>query len=226
MAPAVKHTPCRSPAFIFLCAALAVFLHAGPGRAEMLEMTDSELSEVRGHGATNLYIEDDSVRLFLDVHMETYGEVDSAKAAYYEKDGQEGWDMDWNNLTLGESKDTPLVTDGLVFRVEFDDIDAPDKKLKRFFIGTNNMDGEISGDFTTTTGAVHPDVAGEDQEEPIEMNRDDDLQAHDSLNISDSGFFIDVNLDGDSPERGVKTIVGYHEDKARDFSFDGDWWQE
>ncbi|MFW6080877.1 MAG: hypothetical protein ACOC7W_03110 [Desulfosalsimonas sp.] len=226
MAPATKHIPGRSLVFIFLWAIFAVFLHPAHGKAEMLEMSDAELSQIRGHGATNLYIEGNSVRLFLDIHMETYGEIDSAKAGYYEKDGQEGWDMDWTDLTLGKSMDEPLVTDGLVFRVEFNDIEASDKKLKRFFIGTNNMDGEISGEFTTTTGAVHPDVVGEDQTEPIEMNRGDDLQDYGALTSSDSGFFIDINLDGDSPERGIKTIVGYHEDKAYDFSFGGDWWED
>ncbi|MCF8026651.1 MAG: hypothetical protein K9K82_14335 [Desulfobacteraceae bacterium] len=207
-----------------------------PCHAEMSEMSNAQMAKIRGHGATNLYIEGNSVRLFLDVHMETYGEIDSAKAGYYENmDGANGWDMDWNNLTLGQSIDTPLVTDGLVFRVEFDDndattendINASNKQLERFFIGTNNMSGQISGDFTTTTGAVHPDVVGASQTAPIVMNRGNDLQAYGALNISNSGFFIDMNLDGQSPERGIKTIVGYPETKAYNFTFSGDdWWQD
>ncbi|MCF8026634.1 MAG: hypothetical protein K9K82_14250 [Desulfobacteraceae bacterium] len=214
--------------------ALSMSVFSALCRAEMSEMSDSQMAKIHGHGATNLYIEGNSVRLFLDVHMETYGEIDSAKAGYYENmDGATGWDMDWNNLTLGQSIDTPLMTDGLVFRVEFDDndpttendISASNKHLERFFIGTNNMSGQISGDFTTTTGAVHPDVVAATQTGPIEMNRGNDLQSYGPLNISDSGFFIDINLNGQSDERGVKTIVGYPESKAYNFTFGGDWWQ-
>ncbi|MCF8026610.1 MAG: hypothetical protein K9K82_14130 [Desulfobacteraceae bacterium] len=208
-------------------AALSMGVFFVPCRAEMAEMSNAQMAEIHGHGATNLYIEGNSVRLFLDVHMETYGEIDSAKAGYYEKNGQTGWDMDWNNLTLGQSMDKPLVTDGLVFRVAFDDINASNKQLERFFIGTNNMSGQISGDFTTTSGAVHPDVVGAGQTQPIVMDRGNDLQAYGAVNISDSGFFIDMNLDGQSPERGIKTIVGYPETKAYNFTFSGDdWWQD
>ncbi|MCF8025152.1 MAG: hypothetical protein K9K82_06660 [Desulfobacteraceae bacterium] len=208
-------------------AVAAIVCLQGAARAELLQMSNAEMAKIRGHGATNLYIEENTVRLFLDIHMETYGEIDSAKAAYYEKGGQYNWDMNWTELTLGESKDTPLVTDGLVFRAEFDDINAPDKQLKRIILGTNNMAGQISGTFTTTTGAVHPGVVGESGTEPIVMNRGADLQTYDALNISDNGFFIDINLDGKSPERGVKTIIGYPESQAINFTFSGtDWWQE
>ena len=217
---------------IFAVAAAAMICLAGGGRAELVQMSNSEMAKIRGHGATNLYIEENTVRLFLDIHMETYGEIDSAKAAYYPKEDQDGnlvynWDMNWTDLTLGESKDIPLVTDGLIFRAEFNDISAANKQLKRIIIGTNHMDGRISGTFTTTTGAVNPAVLNESGTEPIVMNRDTDLQAYNALNITENGFFIDINLDGNSPERGVKTIIGYPESNAIDFTFSGtnNWWQ-
>ena len=196
--------------------------------AETRKLSDAQLRNIYCKGATNLYIEDNTVRLFLDMHMETYGEIDSAKAAYYEKNGSHNWDINWNNLTLGEGMDTPLVTDGLVIRTEFDDISASNKKLIRIMIGSNHMNGRISGDFTTTTGAVNPNIlSGASGTDPIVMNRSSELQAYDNMDIADSGFFIDINFDGNSEERGIKTIVGYSESQAMDFTFSGgNWWEQ
>ncbi|MCF8026458.1 MAG: hypothetical protein K9K82_13350 [Desulfobacteraceae bacterium] len=198
--------------------------------AELSEMTNAEMAQIRGTGPTNLYIEGDTVRLFLDIHMETFGEIDSAKAAYYPKEDSSGttvynWDVNWTDVTIGQSMATPLVTDGLIFRTEFDDINASNKQLKRIIIGTNNMDGQISGTFTTTTGAVNPTVVGQTTTAPIVMNRSGDLQGK-TLNMDNTGFFIDINFNGTSPERGVKTIIGYPESKAVNFTFSSnDWWQ-
>ena len=196
--------------------------------AEIHKLTDAQLKNIYCKGATNLYIEDNTVRLFLDMHTETYGEIDSAKAAYYEKDGVEGWDMNWTGLTLGEAMETPLVTDGLVIRTEFDDISASSKELVRIMIGTNHMNGRISGTFTTTTGAVNPDVlTGATGPDPIVMNRSNALDAYEQMDIADSGFFIDINFDGSSAERGIKTLVGYPESQAMNFTFSGsNWWEQ
>ena len=195
--------------------------------AETHKLSDAQLKSIYCKGATNLYIEDNTVRLFLDMHTETYGEIDSAKLAYYEKDGMYNWDVNWNDLTLGEGMETPLVTDGLIIRTEFDDISASNKKLTRIMIGTEHMDGRISGNFTTTTGAVHPDVVASSATDPIVMNRGSDLQSYDHMDIADNGFFIDINFDGSSPERGIKTIIGYSESQAMDFTFGGsNWWQQ
>lgn len=211
-----------------LCmAAFFCLAAAASAPAEIRELTENELSDVYCQGATNIYIEENTVRVFLDMHMETYGEIDSVKAAHYEKDGASGWDIDWTAMTLGEAMDIPLITDGLVIRTEFDDIDSNDKKLKRIIIGSNNMNGRISGEFTTSTGAVHPEVVGDTGTDPIVMNRGAELQAYEHLDIADNGFFIDINFDGQSPERGIKTIIGYQESQAIAFTFDGtDWWNE
>jgi hypothetical protein len=195
--------------------------------AETRKLTDSELKGIYCQGATNLYIEGDTVRLFLDMHTKTFGEIDSAKAGYYEKDGLYNWDINWTDLTLGQGMDTPLVTDGLIIRTEFDDINAADKRLVRIMIGTGHINGRISGNFTTTTGAVNPEVLdGATGTDPIVMNRGTDLQAYENMDFSDSGFFIDINFDGNSPERGIKTIAGYAESQAINFVFSGgNWWQ-
>jgi len=195
--------------------------------AEIHKLNDAQLKSIYCQGATNLYIEDDTIRLFLDMHTETYGEIDSVKTGYYEKNGVEGWDTNWTDLTLGQGMDTPLVTDGLIIRTEFDDINAANKKLVRIMIGTGHMNGRISGTFTTTTGAVNPEVLdGATGTDPIVMNRGTDLQAYENMDFSDTGFFIDINFDGSSPERGIKTIAGYAESQAINFTFSGgNWWQ-
>lgn len=255
-----------------------------PCFADLEKMNNEELSSVSGQGTTNLYIENNSVRLFIDVHMETYGEIDSIKLCNYEKnnfttyknnindynegsgnninnkfsyvkddngniviDGLQGtgvntntsdWDMNWENVQIGADYDAPLVIDGLVVITEFDDINASNKRLKRIIIGTNNMQGQISGDFIRTTGAVHPLVPVDSSgnlsllgNDALTMNRDSVLNnlnsgGKDTLNIN-GGFFVELNLNQASPEQGIKTIIGYREDAAVSMTFGGsDWWNE
>lgn len=262
----------------------AFFMHTGSATADLEKMTKDEMAAVHGQGTTNLYIEDNTVRLFLDVHMETYGTIDSIKAGYYDKtdfttyknninDYNEGsganindnfsyvkdssgnivitgsqgsgvntntldWDMNWENVQIGESYEAPLVIDGLIVRTEFDDISSSSKKLKRIIIGTNNMQGQISGEFIRTTGAVNPVVPVDTSghlaalgSDALVMNRDSVLNGlntagQDTLNIN-GGFFIELNLDGNTAEQGIKTVIGYQESAAVSMTFGGsDWWDE
>ena len=195
------------------------------------KMGDPELAGITGQGTTNLFVEGDTVRLFLDIHMETYGTLASGKAGYWNRATPEdpafGWDMNWKDVTMGEAYDKPLVIDGIVMRVEFThDIGAEDKSLSRILIGTNHMKGGISGDFAATTGAVNPQVLGLGGTDPLVMIRDDVLQAHSGLTL-DGGFFLEINLDGQSPEKGVRTIMGYPEAAAVNMTFTGtDWWDQ
>jgi hypothetical protein len=223
----MEQTRTRTRAALFLFLILFGVCAAEDCPAEVRKLTESELSGIYCKGATNLYIENDTVRLFLDIHMETYGEIDSAKAGYYQKNGLYNWDMNWTDITLGESMDIPLVTDGLVIRTEFDDIDSANKKLTRIVIGTNHMTGRISGTLASTTGAVNPAVVGDSSPDPIVMDRGSDLLAYDHMDLSSTGFFIDINFDGASTERGIKALIGYHESRAINFTFGGtDWWYE
>lgn len=257
------------------CFLLCLFLIVpSTSLAKMTRMSDQEMAGITGQGTTNLYIEDNTVRLFLDVHMETYGTIDSVKAGYYEKsdlttlknhlDGSQeisdtfsyikdetgtivvqgfqgtsqntntrDWDLNWTGVTMGESNDNPLIVDGLVYRVEFDDINASSKKIKRIIIGTNNMTGVISGDFKKTTGAVNPGAIVDNTNTlaamgntPLVMNRDSILQNWSTLSV-DGGFFLELNLDNSSPEKGMRTIIGYQESAAVTMTFAGtDWWDE
>ncbi len=214
---------------VFLMVFFLGTLSSGVCKTEI--MTDTELALVTGQGTTNLYVEGSTVRLFLDIHMEPYGTLASGKAGYWNRgtpdDPVFGWDMNWKNVVIGESYDNPLVIDGLVLQVEFNhDVSAQDKSLTRIIIGTNHMKGEISGDFPSTSGAVNPGVLGLGGTDPLVMIRGDALQAHSLLNM-DGGFFLEINLDGQSPERGVRAIIGYPESAAVNMTFTGtDWWSQ
>ncbi len=206
---------------------LIFLLLPGISTGELRKMNDRELSAISARGVTNLYIEENTVRLFLDVHSETYGEIDSLKAGYYEKSLSDsttyGWDMNWKDLTLGQSYESPLVIDGLILRVEFDDITSQNKQLKSITMGTNNMAGRITGDFASTTGAIHPNVLSPSPtNDPIIMNRDETLQGPLTVN---GGFFLKLNLDSTDSERGIRTIIGYPETSAVQMTFPGtNWW--
>jgi hypothetical protein len=222
-----KRTVKKVLTVIFLL--LFALLLPGIAMGELRIMNDRELSSITGQGTTNLYIEENTVRLFLDVHSESFGEIDSLKAGYYEKTlsgtTSHGWDMNWKDLTLGQSYGSPLVIDGLILRVEFDDISSQNKQLKSITMGTNNMVGQITGNFVSTTGAINPNViAPSASNDPIVMNRDETLQG--PLTI-DGGFFIELNLDSTSSDRGIRTIIGYPESSAVKMTFSGtDWWNE
>ncbi len=226
----METTKSRHNIIVFIIAFFQLFF-AVPGTclAKLDRMPDSELGTINGRGVTNFYVEDNTVRLFLDVHSETYGEIDSIKAGYYEKilEGipSHGWDTNWKNVILGESYENPLVMDGLMVRVEFDDITAQNKRLTSIMVGSNNMTGRISGTFASSTGAIHPGVLGQTGDDPITMNRDETLQGPLDIN---GGFFIEMNLDSQSSDRGIRTIIGYPESTAINMTFDvgTDWWHQ
>ena len=69
------------------------------------------------------------------------------------------WDINIENLRIGTSPDEPMVIDGLVVHLKYDDMDSPDKRLTDIIIGTNSMEGEIYGDMKRITGYVNTKLA-------------------------------------------------------------------
>ena len=65
------------------------------------------------------------------------------------------WDINIENLRIGISPDEPMVIDGLVVHLKYDDIDSPNKKVTDIIIGTNSMEGDFYGDFKRITGYVN-----------------------------------------------------------------------
>lgn len=66
------------------------------------------------------------------------------------------WDINIENLRLGESPENPMVIDGLVVQLKYDDITSPNKKLTDIIIGTNCMEGDLYGDMIRMTGFLSP----------------------------------------------------------------------
>ena len=66
------------------------------------------------------------------------------------------WDINIENLRLGEGPENPMVIDGVVLMLKYDDITSPNKKLTDIIIGTNCMEGDLYGDMIRMTGFLSP----------------------------------------------------------------------
>jgi hypothetical protein len=65
------------------------------------------------------------------------------------------WDINIENLRIGKSPQEPMIIDGLIVMLKYDDINAPNKRLTDIIIGTNSMEGYFSGDFNRMTGCLN-----------------------------------------------------------------------
>lgn len=271
---------------------------------EELSKTDAQFSQIT---LESFYTENDTVRIFLDLHMQIYGSIDSVKAGYYYRSSDEmqtnmpsvgpsgfegfydvqdynnganfnfikltsdfntmapqgsdtfepwgnggfdsgdpqgsltansnnyDWDLWLDNVRLGESPDKPLYQNGQIIRVEFDGNlkdDTPDH-LRRIIIGTNDQQGNFSGNFHRYTGIANPmllahtagrslGVADPYSYTPgtIQMVRDSYIQCF-GINVfnvedRDTGFWVIVNFTGNNI--GYELITGFPENSI-DFSY-------
>ncbi len=257
--------------------------------AELSPLNDMEMDNITGRqGFSEFTIQGNTARMFFDMHVETYLEVDSLKLGYYQKsdagvgtvgdlntakysalgtksfnnsyayvrefgssgpnlftgpqgDGQNqnnyDWDINWENVRLGKSKSEPMIINGLIMQVEFDDINSPNKKLKRLAMGSNDVQGQLRADMLRTTGLVNPLTTKDTQARalgstnpangnPFLMKRDGFASNWNEyvLNASDhdTGFWIILNFgsgpNGETDHIGWEIISGYDE-RAINFSY-------
>lgn len=66
------------------------------------------------------------------------------------------WDININNLRVGNSPDNPMTINGLVMRLKYDNISSPTRKLTDIIIGSNDFQGDIFGDLRRLTGILNP----------------------------------------------------------------------
>jgi hypothetical protein len=66
------------------------------------------------------------------------------------------WDINIENLRFGTHSGNPMVIDGLVIQLKYDDITSPNKKLTDIIIGSNYLEGSFFGDFYRVTGYLNP----------------------------------------------------------------------
>lgn len=103
------------------------------------------------------------------------------------------WDINIENLRIGTSPSEPMVIDGLVVHLKYDDINSPTKRLTDIIIGSNSMEGDFYGDMKRITGYVNTKLpqtprdanlnnlvqALNGQSTPMSLNRDSFLMLAD-----------------------------------------------
>ena len=143
---------------LFFCAAM--WLAAQPCRAGMQEMADAELSDVYAAGYTTFSWRtmggEDIARLDLDVEARMYADIGSLKTGYYNNGSTTAWDQDWTGVQLGTAV-SDLVAKGLFVEMGFDTatINSPSGRTLNYVkIGTPNMQGDISGTFSSFSGTI------------------------------------------------------------------------
>jgi len=172
--------------------------------------------------------------------------TDNNYASYYGITGPQGtgqnqnfydWDINWENVQLGASEEQPMFINGVIFKVEFDDITSSNKKIKRIVFGTNDMQGYMRADMNRTTGMVNPMTSADatlhamgtsnpEDTNPILLKRDGLLSGYPDFILNaednDTGFWMILNFgtgpNGETDHIGWEVVMGYDE-RALDFSY-------
>jgi hypothetical protein len=216
---------------IFWVFLLLLFTSPSLSFAELRVMDDSQLKSATAQvGFTTFTLSNNTAQLFLDIHIETYTTIQNFSAGYYDKGGL-GWDLHWQNVSLGTSTSDPLTIDGLLFVANFDDLSADNPKLQRIVFGSNRLQGKISADFLSYSGMYNPSLIGLTGD-PVTVNDRTALQLNppststtfnfDSNATKDSnqGLFFILNMSG--PKIGVQVVAGY--DSKTLTSVSTPWW--
>ncbi len=140
---------------------ITFLLFTSPLLAEMKQLTEENLSDIYGTGLLNFSIEHRSIKttnnvllpdgyvhhdvavIDIGTEIDLHAEVDSLKLGHYDN----GWDVNITNLTAGKSESRPLSLDGLKIEVAFDDIASPNRKLLFIKAGSDDINGNLNGDF-------------------------------------------------------------------------------
>ena len=148
------------------------------------------------------------------------------------------WDINWENVQIGNSESEPMIINGYIMKVEFDDINSDNRKVKRFIMGTNDMQGVLSADMYRTTGMVNPLLSTDatlraqgntnpENGNPILLKRDSFLTNWDDKLVfnasdNDTGFWwiftLGTGPNGETDHIGWEVVAGYDE-RAIDFSY-------
>ena len=133
---------------LFLGFSLGLFLVGSA--AGMDRMSEAEMEEVSAGSFSEFTVQEDQARMWLNVHAETWAEVDTFQAGYH--DG--GWDQHWQGVEIG-TQDTPMQMDGFVLQAQFDNIDSDSRQLETFSMGFESATGTLNADdFSNFSGTV------------------------------------------------------------------------
>lgn len=218
---------------------LAFFI-ASPSYAEMKTMTDRELkNETAQAGLASFSRSENTIRMFMDIHLETYTTVDSMKTGYYSRDAgvSAGWDQDWQKVNIGTSVTDPMKMDGFVFKADFNenlDTSTTRPTLKRLVIGTNRLVGTMTAEnIASFTGIYNPLLSPASTQGGAVLTRTplgktsfgfaSPSEETDANRKDNQGFFIVIAPEGD--RSGIQVVAGYNELSISDGAFNTtDWW--
>jgi len=132
------------------------------------KLTDEELDKVSGQaGFANITRSTEGLKHVINIDLamdiELYAEIDKLKFGYYTYSGQTGanliwpigwafgnddgeynsdWDVDFEQVQLGESPNDTLKMSGIKLRLDFEE-QAEGKVLNRLIVGSDNVQGRL-----------------------------------------------------------------------------------
>ncbi|VFQ45074.1 hypothetical protein MSL71_27310 [Desulfoluna butyratoxydans] len=218
----------RAAAFVLLW----FFCAAAPSPAKLKPLAPSEMKETTAQqGFTQFVMDNNTARMFLDIHMETYTTVNAFSAGYYEKNGVTAWDQQWSEVSIGNSVNDDMDIDGLMFMADFN---GTTNELQRVVIGSNRLQGDLTATFNSYSGTYNTALTGGSWEaadltrapvtEPATPG--DPVPSttfafnSDGYADKDMGLFFIINMEG--PQQGVQVVAGFDEQSLTP----GQWWDK
>jgi hypothetical protein len=203
------------------------FFLARPAAAELKPMSPGDMKEATAQaGFTDFSLNNDTARLFLDIHIETYTKIAKFTAGNYNS----GSDQLWSTVQLGGDVDTPLTIDGLVFMADFAEgsFDAGNTPaLERIVIGSNYLNGTISGNISSFTGIYSSSVLTGGGSPDTVLKRENLSDAEfvfNSTATNQQGLFLILNIDSANNNVGVQVVAGYNETNIPKGPLGAPWW--
>jgi hypothetical protein len=120
--------------------------------AQLNPLNQDELKECAGQsGLATFTMSNNTARIFLDVHIETFTLIDQLNLGYSSSVNK--WCEKWDLVAIG-TPDSPLKIDGLLCDVSFDS----NHNLQQIVIGSNYLNGLIGVTPLSFTGCINPKI--------------------------------------------------------------------
>ncbi len=212
-----------------ICMSIVMLPQVSVGK--LSKMNEDSMKETVGQvGYTDFSMNDNTARLFVDIHIETIGEIGTFSAGH-----PSNYDLDFDAIEIGDARrDIPLTIDGLVVTANFDD----DNNLRRVVVGSNMLNGTITARMNKYTGVYNDKlITGNATGTAVEQDRMSVGNGSspttftfnspiDSISENDMGmFFVLTNNPGVSGAGrvGFRMVAGYNETAI---SASSSWWDQ
>lgn len=204
--------------FVFAFYITAMLFMPDGSYSELKKMSEASMKRTHGQaGLTEFSMNNNTARLFLDLHIETYTTIGSFSAG-----NPSDFDLQFDTVSIGNSATDPLVIDGLVFMVDFDAA----SNLERVVIGTNRISGDITATMNQYSGVYNDALTG-GSGSPVYLlsgaavgTPGQTTFSFDS-SVTDRGMFL--VLTNDAGQVGFQLVSGYNENTVNTLTT-GNWW--